>query len=163
MSANVNRVFLIGNCTRDPQVKMISGDRAVANFGLAINERWKDKDGQQKESTVFVDCEAWGRTAELVGQYVIKGKPLFVEGKLKLDTWDDKDGGKRSKLKVVVDSVQFLGSKSSGDAGGEDHHEPAAPAAAPASAQARAPQVPKPVAGKGAAVEDEIPFARFDP
>jgi single-strand DNA-binding protein len=96
--------------TRDPEVKFLDGDRCVCSFTLAVNESYKDKSGEKKENVTFIDCEAWGRTAELVGQYLKKGSPCFIEGKLKLEKWDDKDGNKRSKLKVVADSVQFLSS-----------------------------------------------------
>ncbi len=109
--ANVNLVIVIGNLTRDPQVKFLANEKAVANFGLAINRKYKTADGEQKEEVTFLDVEAWGRTAELAGQYLVKGRPVFIEGHLKLETWDDKDGQKRSKLKVVADSLQFLGEK----------------------------------------------------
>jgi single-strand DNA-binding protein len=114
----VNRVLLGGNLTRDPQVRFLANEQAVANFGLAINRRFKGSDGQMKDEVTFIDIEAWGRTAELVGQYLTKGRACFVEGRLKLDNWDDKDGQKRSKLKVVADSVQFL---DSGNRGGGEH------------------------------------------
>src|SRR5476649_1856635 len=119
MSLNINRVMLAGNLTRDPQVRFFANERAVANFGLAINHRYKTKEGEQKEDTTFVDIEAWGRTAELVGQYLTKGRACYVEGRLKLDSWDDKDGQKRSKLKVVADTIQFLDSPR-GSAAGKD-------------------------------------------
>jgi single-strand DNA-binding protein len=116
MSLNYNKVMLAGNLTRDPQVRFFANERAVADFGLAINRRYKGNDGQMKEETTFVDVEAWGRTAELVGQYLTKGSPAFVEGRLRLDSWEDKkDGQKRSKLKVVADTVQFLASRGRGD------------------------------------------------
>ncbi len=118
MSVAVNRVLLGGNLTRDPQVRFLANEQAVANFGLAINRRFKGSDGQMKDEVTFIDIEAWGRTAELVGQYLTKGRACFVEGRLKLDNWDDKDGQKRSKLKVVADSVQFL---DSGNRGGGEH------------------------------------------
>lgn len=105
---SLNKVILAGNLTRDPEVKFLANERAVANFGLAVNERWKDKNGETKENTTFLDIEAWGRTAELVGQYLFKGHPCYIEGKLKLDTWE-KDGVKQYKLKVIADTVQFLG------------------------------------------------------
>lgn len=107
---NYNKVTLAGNLTRDPQIRFLQNERAVANFGIAINRRYKDQDGVQKEDTTFVEIEAWGRTAELVGQYLVKGKPVFIEGRLKLDMWE-KEGQKHSKLKVVADSVQFLGTR----------------------------------------------------
>jgi single-strand DNA-binding protein len=110
MSVNINKVIMAGNITRDPEVKFLENERCVCSFSLAVNESYKDKNGEKKENVTFIDCEAWGRTAELVGQYLKKGSPCFIEGKLKLEKWDDKDGNKRSKLKVVADSVQFLSS-----------------------------------------------------
>lgn len=111
MAIAINKTMLGGRLTRDPEVRKTGGNKSVCNFGLAINHRFKGADGQTKDDTVFVDCECWGRTAELVGQYLKKGSAAFCEGRLKLDVWDDKEGNKRSKLKVVVDSVQFLGGK----------------------------------------------------
>lgn len=107
---NLNRVLVAGHLTRDPEVRQIGTDRVVANFGLAINSKFKTADGQAKEETTFLDVECWNRTAELVGQYLTKGSGAFLEGRLKLDTWDDgKTGQKRSKLKLVAEHVQFLG------------------------------------------------------
>ena len=122
---NLNRVLLAGNLTRDPQVRFFANEKAVADFGLAINRRSKDADGQTKDETTFVDCEAWGRDAELIGQYCQKGRGIFVEGRLKLDTWEDKkDGSKRSKLKIVVERFQFTDSakpeRQAGDASDGD-------------------------------------------
>lgn len=111
--SNYNRVILIGNLTRDPEVCHTPSNQAVANFGLAINRRYTTSSGEKREETTFVDCEAWGKTGEAIGQYLTKGRPVFVEGRLKLDTWEEKDGSKRSKLKVVVDTFQFI------DSGGE--------------------------------------------
>lgn len=108
MSLNLNKVMLAGNLTRDPEVR-VAGKSSVANFGLAINRKYKTGD-EKKEETTFVDVECWGTTAELVGQYLVKGRGAYIEGRLKLDQWDDKESGlKRSKLKVVADTVQFLG------------------------------------------------------
>lgn len=154
MSFNYNRVTLAGNLTRDPQVRFFANERAVADFGLAINRRFKTPDGQQKEETTFVDVEAWGRTAELVGQYLTKGSPCFIEGRLRLDSWDDKKTGeKRSKLKVVADSVQFLstrGDRGQGGPGAEG--APAAEGGEPAARPAPARPAPAP------AGDDEPPF-----
>ena len=117
MAVNLNRVLLAGNLTRDPQVRFFANERAVANFAIATNRRYKGADGEFKEETTFVDVEAWGRTAELVGQYLTKGQPCFIEGRLRLDQWEDKQtGAKRSRLLVVADSVQFLGTRG-GDGG----------------------------------------------
>ena len=126
MSFNLNLVQLAGNLGRNPEMKFLAGDRAAASFSLAINRKWKDKDGQAKEETTWVEVEAWGRTAELVGQYLTKGSACFIEGRLKLDTWDDKKTGeKRSKLKVIADSVQFIGGKKEHDQHGAEAAEPA--------------------------------------
>ena len=108
--ASYNKVFLMGNLTRDPQVKHLPSQMVVAEFGLAVNRRYKTAAGEDKEEVAFVDCSAFGRQAETISQYCTKGKPIFVEGRLKFDTWDDKGGaGKRSKLTVVVENFQFLG------------------------------------------------------
>ena len=108
--ASYNKVFLMGNLTRDPQVKHLPSQMVVAEFGLAVNRRYKTATGEDKEEVAFVDCTAFGRQAETISQYCTKGKPIFVEGRLKFDTWDDKQGGgKRSKLTVVVENFQFLG------------------------------------------------------
>ena len=115
--ANLNKVMLIGNLTRDPELKYTPGNQAVCEVGLAVNRKYRTKDGEDREETTFVDCEAWGKQAEVIKQYMTKGKPLFIEGRLKLDTWEDKDGGKRSKMRVVIENFQFLGS--GGGGGGE--------------------------------------------
>ncbi|MBA3685327.1 MAG: single-stranded DNA-binding protein [Planctomycetes bacterium] len=154
MSLQLNRVMLAGNLTRDPQVRFFANERAVADFGLAINRKYKANDGQLKEETTFVDVEAWGRTAELVGQYLTKGRGCYVEGRLRLDSWEDKESGqKRSKLKIVADNVQFLDSRGGqggpgGDRGagapvaGTDDAEAAPPAKAAGSAPAPADDEP---------------------
>lgn len=110
MAGSFNKVMLMGALTRDPEIKHTSSNTAVANFGLAINRRFKAQSGEQREETTFVDCEAWGRTGEIITQHFGKGSPIFVEGRLKLSEWDDKaTGAKRSKLSVVVENFQFLG------------------------------------------------------
>lgn len=117
--ANLNKVMLIGNLTRDPDLKFTAGNQAVCELGLAVNRRYKTKDGEEREDTTFVDCEAWGKQAEVLKQYLTKGRPLFIEGRLKLDQWEDKDGQKRSKMRVVIENFQFLGS-GQGGGGRED-------------------------------------------
>src|SRR5437588_11350829 len=107
-----NSVLLMGNVTRDPQLKQLPNGSSVADFGLATNRKYRTAAGEDKEETCFVDCAAFGKQAEVIHQYCQKGKPLFVEGRLKYDTWEDaKTGAKRSKLSVVVANFQFLGSK----------------------------------------------------
>ena len=106
--ANVNKVLLIGNITRDLELKYLPSQTAICDFGLAINRTWTGQDGVKKEEVTFVDCSAFGKTAELLAKYKKKGDPLFVEGRLKLDQWQAQDGSNRSKLKVVVENFQFL-------------------------------------------------------
>jgi single-strand DNA-binding protein len=117
--ASFNRVILIGNLTRDPEVKYIPSGMAVAEIGLAVNRYFNDKStNERKEETTFVDVTLWGRQAELAGEYLAKGRPVMIEGRLQLDTWEDKQSGqKRSKLRVVGETMQFLGS-GPGEGGG---------------------------------------------
>ncbi len=108
--ASFNKVLLMGNLTRDPEVRYTPKGTAIATIGLAVNRVWTTEGGEKKEEVTFVDVDVWGRQAETVGQYLSKGSPLFVEGRLKLDTWDDKETGqKRSKMRVVCENFQFIG------------------------------------------------------
>src|SRR5687768_3649935 len=110
--SSFNKVMLMGNLTRDPQLKHLPNNLVIAEFGIACNRRYRTATGEDKEDVAFVDCTAFGRQAETIGQYCTKGKPLFVEGRLKYDTWDDKQGGgKRSKLSVTIENFQFIGAK----------------------------------------------------
>lgn len=106
--ANFNKVMLMGNITRDPELKYLPSNTAVAEFGMAINRSWTDAHGQKKEEVTFVDCSVFGKLAEVLGQYKKKGDPLFIEGRLKLEQWEAQDGSKRSKMKVIVEGFQFL-------------------------------------------------------
>jgi single-strand DNA-binding protein len=116
--ANLNKVMLMGNLTRDPEVRYTPKGTAVAEVGLAINRYFSGDNGEKREETTFVDVTLWGRTAEIAGEYLKKGRPVFIEGRLQLDTWDDKQTGqKRSKLKVVGEAMQLIGSRGGG--GGE--------------------------------------------
>jgi single-strand DNA-binding protein len=117
--ANLNRVLLIGNLTRDPQLKFTPSQQAVCDIGVAVNRRYKTAQGEDREEVTFVDCTAWGKQAEVINQYMTKGKPIFIEGRLKLDQWEDKQGGgKRSKMTVVIENFQFLGGRDGGGGGG---------------------------------------------
>jgi single-strand DNA-binding protein len=116
--ANLNRVFLMGNLTRDIELRNTSSNLAIAKFGLAVNRRWRTPEGEDREEVTFVDCDAFGRTAETLAKYLSKGRPVFIEGRLKLDQWEDKEGNKRSKLGVVVETFQFIDSKPGGGGGG---------------------------------------------
>jgi single-strand DNA-binding protein len=147
--ANFNKVYLIGNLTRDPELRVTPKGTAICQFGLAVNRQFKDESGAMRDETTFVDIEAWGKQGETIGKYCTKGRPLFVEGRLKFDQWEDKTSGqKRSKLKVVLEGFQFLGGRGEGGpaaAGGDDvdqspeRHSPPArtggPARPPAAAQ----------------------------
>jgi len=112
---NFNKIFLGGNLTRDPQLSYTPNQTAVVEFGLAVNRKWNSKDGQERNEVCFVDCVAFGKTGENINQYLGKGDPLFVEGRLTLDQWEAQDGTKRSKHKVAVQSFQFIGGKSNQD------------------------------------------------
>jgi single-strand DNA-binding protein len=156
--ANFNKVLLMGNLTRDPEVRYTPKGTAIATIGLAVNRVWTTESGEKKEEVTFVDVDVWGRQAETIGQYMAKGRPIFIEGRLKLDQWDDKESGqKRSKLKVVCESFQFIGAPKGGAAGGGEFSDqpPAAkpsrgrPASAPAPTEEDAP------ADSG---DDNIPF-----
>ena len=117
--ASYNKVMLIGNLTRDPEMKYTPKGTAVAEIGLAVNRSYTADNGERREETTFVDVTLWGRVAEIVGEYCKKGRPLFVEGRLQLDSWDDKaTGQKRSKLKVVGENIQLLGGREGGPGGG---------------------------------------------
>jgi single-strand DNA-binding protein len=152
--ANFNKVILAGNLTRDPELRYTPKGSAVTEIGLAINRSWKTESGENKEEVTFVDVVAYGRTAEVIAQYLKKGRPLLVEGRLKLDTWDDKQTNqKRSKLRVVCDNFQFLDSGRTGEGG-------AAPPAPPRPrAAASAPPPPQAAEGEdGPPEEDDVPF-----
>jgi single-strand DNA-binding protein len=117
--ASYNKVMLLGNLTRDPEVKYTPKGSAVADIGLAVNRTYTTDGGEKREETTFVDVTMWGRQAEIAGEYLKKGRPLFVEGRLQLDTWDDKQTGqKRSKMRVVCENFQMLGSRDGGGEGG---------------------------------------------
>jgi len=140
--ANVNKVILIGNLTRTPETKYLPSGQSVTDIGMAINEKYKPKDGEVKETTTFVDVSLWGKMGEVVAQYCDKGSQLYVEGKLKLDQWETDDGQKRSKLSVTALNMQLLGGKQADGAS-----EP------PAASQA-----PLPKAAVGGEPDQDLPF-----
>jgi single-strand DNA-binding protein len=152
--ANFNKVILAGNLTRDPELKYTSKGMAIAKIGLAINRSWKSESGETKEEVTFVDVDAFGRTAEVIGQYLKKGRPILVEGRLKLDQWDDKQTGqKRSRLGVVMENFQFMDSgRAEGGAEAGRPRPAAGPAAAPAKPESPESDGPPPPEG------DDVPF-----
>ena len=151
--ASFNKVILLGNLTRDPEVRYTPKGTAVTELGMAVNRVYTAENGEKREETTFVDVTLWGRTAEIAGEYLKKGRPVFIEGRLQLDTWDDKQSGqKRSKLKVVGEGLQLLGGRPGGGGGGgsggddEGGSRSSRPAPPP---KAAAPSEPD---------DDEIPF-----
>src|ERR1700758_2697248 len=149
--ASFNKVILVGNLTRDPELRYTPKGTAIAKIGVAVNRVWTNEAGEKKEEVTFVDVDVFGRTAENVGQYMRKGRPILIEGRLRLDQWDDKQTGqKKSKLGVVAETVQFLGSP--GGAGGGEGGG-GAPASRPSRPQGAtsAPAAPpsEPVEGDG--------------
>lgn len=149
--ASFNKVILIGNLTRDPELKYTPKGMAIAKLGLAVNRNWRTESGEQREEVTFIDVDAFGKQAETVAQYLKKGRPIMIEGRLKLDQWEDKQSGqKRSKLGVVMETFQFLDSGRGGGEGGAE--VPRAKAAAPAAAApAGDPDAPAPE-------DDDVPF-----
>lgn len=108
--ASFNKVILLGNLTRDPESRTTPKGTSVCSFSLAMNRRYKTESGEDRDETTFIDCESYGKQAELISKYMTKGRPLMVDGRLKLDTWE-KNGEKRSRIKVVVENFQFMGSR----------------------------------------------------
>jgi single-strand DNA-binding protein len=151
--ASFNKVILVGNLTRDPELRYTPKGTAIAKLGLAVNRVWTNESGEKKEEVTFVDVDVFGRTAENVGQYMRKGRPILVEGRLRLEQWDDKQTGqKRSRLGVVAETVQFLGSPNGASEGGAPAPRAARPpAAAPAPAAESAE-------GDAPPESDDVPF-----
>ena len=150
--ASFNKVILVGNLTRDPEVRYIPSGTAVCDISLAVNSQWTDrKTNERKEEVTFVEVTLWGRTAEIAGEYLAKGRPVLIEGRLSLDSWEDKETGqKRSKLKVVADGMQLLGSREGGGSGSGGSGGSSTGANAATRAPARpAPAASKPPAGRG--------------
>jgi single-strand DNA-binding protein len=151
--ASFNKVILVGNLTRDPELRYTPKGTAIAKIGLAVNRVWTNEAGEKKEEVTFVDVDIFGRTAENVGQYMRKGRPILIEGRLKLDQWDDKQTGqKKSRLGVVAETVQFLGSPTGSSEGGAP---PVQRSTRPAAAAA---PVAEPVEGDGPPESDDVPF-----
>jgi single-strand DNA-binding protein len=155
---NLNKVMLMGNLTRDPEIKYTPKGTAIANFGIAVNRNYSTEGGEKREEVTFIDIEAFGRTAEIIGEYFKKGRPIYVEGRLKLDTWDDKQTGqKKSKLRVVADSFEFLGSREGG--GGGEHSQERSESKPAGGFKKPAPPPQRPPADPDLDAEsDDIPF-----
>jgi single-strand DNA-binding protein len=152
--ASYNKVLLLGNLTRDPEVRYTPKGTAVTDLGIAVNRQYTLDTGEKREEVTFVDVTFWGRTAEVAGEYLKKGRPVFIEGRLQLDTWDDKQTGqKRSKLKVMGEAMQMLGSRQGGGGGDAPDEEPRGRSTG--AARSSSPPKGDPPAEPD---DDEIPF-----
>ena len=152
--ASFNKVILLGNLTRDPEVRYTPKGSAVTDIGLAVNRVYTPEGGEKREEVTFIDITLWGRTAEIAGEYLKKGRPVLIEGRLQLDTWDDKQSGqKRSKLKVIGESMQLLGGKP-GMGGGEGEEASAGGSRFGGGSKTPPPARPSPSEPD----DDEIPF-----
>ncbi len=152
--ASFNKVILLGNLTRDPEIRYTPKGTAVTDIGLAVNRVYTADNNEKREEVTFVDVTLWGRTAEIAGEYLKKGRPVLIEGRLQMDTWDDKQSGqKRSKLKVVGEALQLIGGRPGGGgaAEGADEDRQSRSSAKPAAPPAKAANPAEPD-------EDEIPF-----
>lgn len=163
MAGSFNKVLLMGNLTRDVELKYTQSNQAVGSFGLAVNHKYKTASGELREEVMFVDCDAWGKTAEMMQKFFTKGRPVFIEGRLRLDTWQDKtDGSKRSKHKIVVENFHFVDSKP-GEGGGSGMTRSSGGYASEGPSSGRPsgrPSSPPPAADPGyePIQEDDIPF-----
>ena len=158
--ANLNKVMLIGNLTRDPELRHTPKGTAVSEISLAINRNWTNDQGQKQEETTYVEVTLWGRQAEVVQQYVTKGSPIYIEGRLQLDSWDDKDTGKkRSKLRVIGENFQFLSGKPGGGGhGGGDYSERPQQSSAAPQQRSGPPQGASAAPAEDFQEDDDIPF-----
>jgi single-strand DNA-binding protein len=151
--AGFNKVFLMGNLTRDPQLSYTPSQTAVVDFGLATNRRWTSRDGEQRDETCFVDCRAFGRMAENINKYLTKGRPVFLEGRLTFESWTAQDGTKRSRHRVTVENFQFLPGTGGAGADSGDVGSHVQSAAGPLHSEAGGTE-----AAPGAPDGDDIPF-----
>jgi single-strand DNA-binding protein len=160
--ANLNKVMLIGNLTRDPELRHTPSGKTVSEIGLAINRTWTNDQGQKQEDTTFVDVTLWGRQAEVVQQYVTKGSPIYIEGRLQLDSWDDKETGKkRSKLRIIAENFQFLSGKPGATGGGNSggySERPQQASSAPQQQRSGPPQGASAAPADDFQEDDDIPF-----
>ena len=156
--ASYNKVMLIGNLTRDPQLSYTPSQTAVVDFGLATNRKWTAQDGSQREDTCFVDCRAFGKQAETINKYLSKGRPVFVEGRLTFDSWNAQDGTKRSKHRITVENFQFLGGGGQGGQGGGSYAGGQARAGAGQAQGGGAPPMAQENYAGPSVPDDDIPF-----
>ncbi len=156
--ASYNKVILMGNLTRDPELRYTPTGRAIAKLGLAVNRSWKNEAGESKEEVTFIDVDAFGKQAEVLSQYLKKGRPIMIEGRLKLDQWDDKTTGqKRSRLGVILEGFQFIGGNP-GQAGGESSGGGDQPVAAPRASRPAVQAKPESTDEPPLPDDDDVPF-----
>ncbi|MFH1924173.1 MAG: single-stranded DNA-binding protein [Planctomycetota bacterium] len=160
--ASYNRVILLGNLTRDPELKYVPSGTAVSDIGLAVKNAYKNSSGEWVDEPVFVDVTLWGRTAEVASEYLSKGSPVLIEGRLKFDTWETSEGQKRSKLRVVCDRMQMLGSRGGGGGGagggGAGEQAPARQDSEYSQAAPPSEDHGEPPSGPSGGGDDNIPF-----
>lgn len=157
--ASFNKVILAGNLTRDPELRYTPKGTAVAKIGLAVNRQYTTETGEKREEVSFIDVEAWGRQGEVIAQYMKKGRPLLIEGRLKLDSWEDKNTKqKMSKLKVVLESFSFIDSNRGDAPGGEGGPSGPPPSSSRPAPSRPAPPSGPPLEGDGPPESDDVPF-----
>lgn len=162
--ANFNKVILLGNLTRDPQLRYLPSQMPVVDIGMAVNHKFKTASGEDREEVMFIDCTAFGKQAEIINKYCQKGRPLLIEGRLKLDSWDDKQTGqKRSKHKITIDNFQLLGGRGDapaggGGGGGDDYEQRPPSRGGGGRGQQSAPPQEPPFSDEGQVKDDDIPF-----
>lgn len=162
--ANLNKVLLMGNLTRDPEMRVTPSGHSICKFSLAINRTWRDRDGNQQNDTTFVDVDSFGKQAEVISKYMTKGRGIFVEGRLRLDQWENSAGEKRNKMMVVLENFQFVGGRGDGEPGGAQDsqeggspYEENSPPSRQAAPSSKAPPS-KPAAKANDDIEDDVPF-----
>lgn len=161
--ASFNKVILMGNLTRDPELRVTANGNSICKLGLATSRVYTTKDGERREETTFVDIDAFGKQADVISKYMRKGRPIMVEGRLKLDQWES-DGQKRSKLSVVLESFQFLGSRDDNDGGTSGGYDKSSPPARSAPAAVSAPAASTPAApaanfsNDNDTLDEDVPF-----
>ncbi|MBN1901469.1 single-stranded DNA-binding protein [Candidatus Sumerlaeota bacterium] len=148
----MNKVLLVGNLAQDPEIRSLTSGTALTEFNLAVNRRYKDRNGEWQKDTVFIRVETWGRLAEICGDWLKKGRRVFVEGRLKLDSWEAKDGTKRSQIKVTAETVQFIDAKGAENDGG------ASPMKKSDALQEAPQNAPEEVLEEPHGTDDDLPF-----
>ena|SRR5690625_1466731 len=158
--ANFNKVILMGNLTREPELRVTPGGLSICKFGLAVNRFFTDREGNKREETTFVDIDSFGRQAETISKYMSKGRPILVEGRLKLDRWETPEGEKRSRLGIVLEHFQFVGGRDPNESRGEGFSTgmSSEPASAPAPAPRQDPAPPPSGPPGDDDVDEDVPF-----